>query len=69
MPNPFTDHPREAGQTYGQHWAFAMGVSVQALKAGLAAGAHAFLPFLFKTTASRLLHDLHQRIEAARQPP
>jgi hypothetical protein len=65
--NPFTDHPRAAGQTYAQHWRFAMGVAVEALGAAAAAAVHACLPFLFETTASRLLDDLHARIEHARR--
>jgi hypothetical protein len=67
MGNPFTDHPHEAGQTFGEHWAFAMSVALQAGAAGLAAAVHAFLPFAFKSTASRILRALDERMAAARR--
>ena len=71
MGNPFTEHPRESGQSYAEHWSFAVRVGLQAMAAGATAWVHAFLPFLFKSTTSRILRDLNQRIEAARraQPP
>ncbi len=57
----FTDHPASVGESYWQHLAFALGFAVKLLLAGLAALVHAILPFLFKTTASRLIAEMASR--------
>lgn len=51
-------HLKNVGMTYGQHLCFAMKASGQLLKAGLAAGVHAFVPSLFEKTASTTIHKL-----------
>jgi Family of unknown function (DUF6356) len=58
----FTDHPEAVGETYGEHRAVAMSFAVPLLLAGLAALVHAFLPFLFATTASSTVKRLHARM-------
>jgi hypothetical protein len=67
VPNPFTAHPRAAGETYWQHFGFAMKVAASAMVAGCAAALHAVFPFLMERTASRILLGLADRINAARQ--
>ena len=62
----FTEHPASVGETYWQHLAFALGFAGKLLLAGLAALVHAVLPFLFKTTASRLIADMASRTGANR---
>ena len=57
----FTEHPASVGESYWQHLAFALGFSVKLILAGLAALVHALLPFLFKTTASRLIAEMAER--------
>lgn len=57
----FTDHPASVGESYWQHLAFALGFAAKLLLAGLAALVHALLPFLFKTTASRLIAEMASR--------
>jgi hypothetical protein len=59
MVNPFTAHPTSVGETYGQHLRFALLFGARMTLGGLAAAVHAFLPFLFVTTASRALEDLN----------
>ena len=54
----FTEHPASVGESYWQHLAFALGFAVRLLLAGLAALVHALLPFLFKTTVSRLIAEM-----------
>lgn len=57
----FTAHPQTVGETYFGHMAFAAWF---ASRLGLAAGAaivHAILPFLFETTASRIVRELADR--------
>ena len=59
MSNPFTAHPASVGETYGQHFRFALLFGTRMTLGGLAAAIHALLPFLFITTASRVLEQLN----------
>ena len=59
----FRDHPASVGETYGQHFRFALRFSALLMMAGLAAGVHALVPPLFPTTASGILRRLHAEIE------
>jgi Family of unknown function (DUF6356) len=58
----FTDHPASAGETYGEHMRVALSFALPLAKAALAALVHAFLPFLFTTTASATVNTLHNRM-------
>ncbi|HEY8611865.1 hypothetical protein KHP60_12650 [Microvirga sp. 3-52] len=58
----FTDHPESAGESYFEHMNVALSFAGPLLVAGLAALVHAFLPFLFLTTASRTVKQLHARM-------
>ena len=60
------DHPASVGETYLAHLAFAAWFAARLLLAGAAALVHAFLPFLFETTASRMVRDLFERMQARR---
>jgi len=59
MANLFTAHPASVGETYGQHFRFAMAFGMRMTLGGLAAAVHALFPFLFVTTASRALERLN----------
>lgn len=59
----FTDHPASVGETYLQHLRFALGFSLSLFGAAIAALIHAFLPFLFEKTASRMIRKMHNRID------
>ena len=59
----FTDHPASVGQTYFEHFKFAVKVSANLLKAFSACLIHAFYPPLHKNTASATIAELHNRIE------
>lgn len=63
MMSLMTDHPQAVGETYGQHFRFAIGFAGTLFLAAGAAAVHALLPFLFQHTASSLLRRLWQRIE------
>ncbi|HEV2566109.1 MAG TPA: DUF6356 family protein [Microvirga sp.] len=63
----FTDHPESVGESYFEHMNVALSFAGPLLAAGLAALVHAFLPFLFLTTASRTVKRLHARM-VNRQP-
>ena len=64
MQNPFTAHPREVGETYVEHSVFACRYGVKMILGGLAAVVHGLLPFLFKTTGSRITRELNATLEA-----
>lgn len=59
----FTAHPQTVGESYFEHMGFALWFASRLLLAGGAALVHAVLPFLCETTASRIIRELHQRIE------
>lgn len=58
----FTAHPASVGETYGEHMQVALSFAVPLTRAALAAYAHAFLPFLFTTTASGIVKELYGRM-------
>lgn len=57
----FTAHPETVGESYFGHMAFAAWFASRLFAAGGAALVHAFLPFLFETTASRIIRELYER--------
>ncbi len=57
----FIDHPASVNETYLGHLAFAGWFAGKLFLAGSAALVHAFLPFLFETTASRIIRELYER--------
>ncbi len=69
MANPFTDHPRAVGETYLEHSRVAGSVGFKMIGAGLACLVHAAFPFLFITTGSRTILELHAKVTAGRRKP
>ena len=61
-------HPAEQGETYGEHFRVAVSVGGPMVLAGLACLVHAILPFWFKTTASRILVVLTDRVRRVSRP-
>lgn len=57
----FTRHPASVGETYFGHMAFAAWFASRLFAAGSAALVHAFLPFVFETTASGIIRELYER--------
>jgi hypothetical protein len=57
----FTDHPASVDETYFGHMAFAAWFASRLFAAAGAALVHAFLPFLFESTASRIIRELYER--------
>ncbi|MCO6391542.1 hypothetical protein GTW25_10920 [Aliihoeflea aestuarii] len=57
----FTTHPQTVGETYFGHMAFALWFASRLMLAAGAALVHAILPFLFETTASRIVRELYER--------
>ena len=61
----FTAHPHEVGETYLEHGLFACRYGLKMAAGGLAACVHGILPFLFKTTGSRITRELNATLEAS----
>lgn len=57
----FTTHPQTVGETYFGHMVFALWFASRLILAVGAALVHAVLPFLFETTASRIVRELYER--------
>ena len=51
-------HPRDIGETYGEHAGHAVYIGLKMLGAGLACLIHALLPGLFVRTASDTVEDI-----------
>jgi len=65
----FTDHPNSVGESYLQHGLVALSYSIKLFFASVICFVHAFLPFLFKTTASSesrdVVNDVDRRAKKA----
>jgi hypothetical protein len=60
----FTHHPDSVGESYGQHFGVAMSYAGRMAAASVCAFVHAFLPFLFEKTASRMLREMVAEMDA-----
>lgn len=61
MKSLFLAHPRSVDENYFEHMAFAGRFSGKLFLAAGAALVHAFLPFLFEKTASRMIAEMYAR--------
>ena len=57
----FTEHPEKQGETYLQHMLLALMCSLQLVFAATACFIHAFVPFLFTATASRIAKNVVEK--------
>ena len=62
--NIFTEHPRSVGETYNQHFKFAIKASLKLARASLCCFIHAFAPFVFTNTASGIVKSLNRKLES-----
>ena len=62
--NPFNRHPKEVGETYGEHFRNASGFGLKMIGGGLACLVHAVFPFWFERTGSRTTCELHRRLNS-----
>lgn len=62
MRDLFTEHPAAVGESYTQHMRSALGFAGAMFAASLACFIHAILPWTFKTTGSRAIVRLHERM-------
>lgn len=59
----FVDHPRSVGETYGQHFAVALGFGVRLIAAGVACLVHACVPGWFTRSGSQAVRQLARELE------
>lgn len=63
----FVDHPASVGESYAQHLRVATRFGWRLTRGGLACMIHGALPFLFRTSGSDTVRDLHAQLVAKRQ--
>lgn len=63
----FREHPESVGESYLEHWLTAMGFAATLLGCAVMCAIHAFVPGLFKHSASRCLCRLHERMVTQRR--
>lgn len=56
----FTQHPYEAGETFFEHWAFTMQMSVRFLYVSAVIFLHGLFPFLLKREGSRQIEKIYK---------
>ena len=57
--NPFTKHPREVGESYGEHFGVAIRFGFRMIAGGLGCFVHAVFPFLCQRTGSDTVRGLN----------
>lgn len=62
----FTEHPHSVNETYGEHFGVALSFAAHMAVGSLVCLVHAFLPFLFEKTGSRIVTGLNDRMVAHR---
>lgn len=62
----FTEHPADVNETYGEHLGSAWYFASRLIYAGFACMLHGLFPFLFVTTGSSTIRNLHERMVANR---
>lgn len=58
----FTVHPASVNETYVEHFGSAWSFGLQMIGAGVACCLHGLFPFLFCTTGSSTIRQLHERM-------
>lgn len=58
----FSEHPASVNETYSEHMAVATSFGWRMIFSGLACLIHGILPFMFVTTGSRMIDQLHDEM-------
>lgn len=58
----FTQHPASVNETYMEHLGSAWSFGFRMIGAGVACWLHGLFPFLFGTTGSSTIRQLHERM-------
>ena len=62
-------HPRDIGESYGEHAGHALYIGLRMLGGGVACLVHALLPGLFVRTASEAVDDIQNLMTQRTAPP
>ena len=62
-------HLSTAGESYWEHFAFAMGFAFRLFTAALAVFIHALIPSLFEFTGSKTICALHENLQRRHLKP
>ena len=68
MLQKFKEHPASVNESYFQHMGVALAFSGRFCVGAFAALVHAFFPFLFEKTGSRLISAMHTKMVTSRAP-
>ncbi len=63
MKNPFTKHPNSVGESYFTHMAHALKYSLQFALLFFMTLIHAFFPFTFVNTSSKIVKKIHKHLD------
>jgi len=63
MKNPFTKHPNSIGESYFTHMSHALKYSIQFILLFIMTFVHAFFPFLFVNTSSKLVKRISKHLD------
>lgn len=63
----FVDHPASVGESYAEHLRVATRFGWRLTRGGLGCMIHGALPFLFRTSGSDAVRELHAQLVAKRQ--
>lgn len=66
MLKKFIEHPASVNENYLQHMGVALFFCGRFCFGAFAALVHAFFPFLFEKTGSKLINELHQKMISSR---
>ena len=58
----FTQHPASVNETYVEHLGSAWSFGLRMIAGGIACWLHGLFPFLFGTTGSSTIRQLHERM-------
>ena len=62
MYNPFIKHPRTYGETYFEHFRYALKFGLTLILAGMACIIHSVFPWLFEYTGSNTVFNLTKKL-------
>jgi hypothetical protein len=63
----FSAHPASVDETHSEHFVVAFTIGLRMAMGAVVCLVHALLPFLFVTTGSRIITDLHARAVSYRR--
>ncbi len=63
MKNPFTKHPHSVDESYFTHMAHSLSYSAKFVLLAFMTFVHAFFPFIFESTSSRLVKKINEHLD------